>query len=172
MTDGTMQISAVYIAVVTMMAFLYIKVRRLENQLKMQDAVITMLMSEAAPSEFLPDMEKRIDECEIKCQSASSHTQDRCAPDDEQHDGSPEADIPRDVIGSLLSSLVHTGGSAVVYDHQPEHDTVNAVIDEITSEDEDVKATTSPSVGDGLSGSDDEQAPFMPASPGGCCCSP
>lgn len=161
MTDSTMQISAVYIAVVTMMAFLYIKVRRVENQLKMQDAVITMLMSEAAPSEFLPDMEKRIDECENKCHSASSRTQDQCAPDDEQHDESPEVDIPRDVIGSLLSSLVQTGGSAVVYDHQPEQDTANTVIDEITSEDGDVKASASPSsLSDGLSGSDDEQGPM------------
>lgn len=160
MTDSTMQISAVYIAVVTMMAFLYIKVRRLENQLKMQDTVITMLMSETPPSEFLPEMEKRIDDCETKCQSAeaSSHARDRGAQDGEASDEGPDVDIPRDVIGSLLTSLVQTGGSAVVYDNRAESDTV---IDEITSEDDEAKAAASPSTADGASGSDDEQGPVM-----------
>ena len=138
MTDSTMQLSAVYIAVVTMMAFLYIKVRRLEHQLKMQEAVVDMLMSETAPSEFLPELEQRIDQCEARCarppsppsppQRSASSPATATAPPSTDH-------VTHDHIGSLLTSLV-SAGSAVVYDTVADDDDARTLeeIDETDDE--------------------------------------
>ena len=54
--DVSAQCTAVYVALITVIAFMYIRMRRLEAQLQMTNATIDVLMSEDLPASFCPEL--------------------------------------------------------------------------------------------------------------------
>ena len=52
--------SALYAALIVLVVFLYIRMRRLEGHLHAVDATLDTLLAEAPPAEFLPSIEARI----------------------------------------------------------------------------------------------------------------
>lgn len=59
LTDSRM-IQALYLAIVSLLVFLYVYVRRLEVRMSMLDAAMDTLLAEPAPSDFLPGVEGRL----------------------------------------------------------------------------------------------------------------
>lgn len=55
-----MFISGVYAALIVLVVFLYVRMRRLEGHLHAVDATLDTVLAEAPPSEFLPSFEQRI----------------------------------------------------------------------------------------------------------------
>jgi hypothetical protein len=59
LTDSRM-VQALYLAIVSLLVFLYVYVRRLEVRMSMLDAALDTLLAEPAPSDFLPGVEDRL----------------------------------------------------------------------------------------------------------------
>ena len=68
LTDSRM-IQALYLAIVSLLVFLYVYVRRLEVRMSMLDAAMDTLLAEPAPSDFLPGVEDRLRTLEAAVQS-------------------------------------------------------------------------------------------------------
>tara|TARA_B100000886_G_scaffold170044_1_gene116421 strand:- start:671 stop:1057 length:387 start_codon:yes stop_codon:yes gene_type:complete len=68
LTDSRM-IQALYLAIVSLLVFLYVYVRRLEVRMSMLDAAMDTLLAEPAPSDFLPGFEDRLRTLETTAQS-------------------------------------------------------------------------------------------------------
>ncbi len=55
-----MFVSGVYAALIVLVVFLYVRMRRLEGHLHAVDATLDTVLAETPPSEFLPSFERRI----------------------------------------------------------------------------------------------------------------
>ena len=72
MFDTSSHCTAIYVALISMLAFMYIRLRRVETQLAMTNATIDVLMRGDLPSEFLPVIGRRLDEIEHRIQSCAN----------------------------------------------------------------------------------------------------
>lgn len=72
MFDTSSHCTAIYVALISMLAFMYVRLRRVETQLAMTNATIDVLMGEDPPSEFLPVIGRRLDEIEHRIQCCAN----------------------------------------------------------------------------------------------------
>lgn len=85
--------SALYAALIVLVVFLYIRMRRLEGHLHAVDATLDTLLAEAPPAEFLPSIEERIAALEKqRAEDGKELTDEDSGTEDDTSDDEPGED--------------------------------------------------------------------------------
>ena len=71
--------SALYAALIMLVVFLYIRMRRLEGHLHAVDATLDTLLAEAPPAEFLPSIQERLSALEKQAGSDAAESESDAA---------------------------------------------------------------------------------------------